>query len=92
MTWTLGQQHEAIQCPVDFNVRRIVCCRGGFLVVSENAEVHQETSQQIFTRVPDICGQIVEVLDDFVFVLSIDGFLNILQGKKFEMFVSAVFI
>jgi hypothetical protein len=82
MTWGLGQQHEAIQCSVDFNVRRIVCSRGGFLVVSENAEVHQENSHQIFTQVPDVCGQIVEILDDFVFVLSIDGFFNILQGKN----------
>lgn len=82
MTWRLGQQHEAIQCPVDFNVRRIVCSRDGFVVVSEDAEVHQENSQQAFTQVPDVCGQIVEILDDFVFVLSIDGFLNILKGKR----------
>jgi hypothetical protein len=81
MTWRLGQHHEAIQCPVDFNVRRIVCSRGGFAVVSENAEVHQENALQIFTKIPDVCGQIVEILGDFMFVLSIDGFLNVLQGK-----------
>lgn len=81
MTWKLGQQFEATQCPVDFNVRRIACSRRGFVLLSENGEVHHENSHQIFTKVPEVCGQIVETLDDFVFVLSIDGFLNVLQGR-----------